>query len=168
MAYMLDSNVFIEAKNCHYGFDFCPAFWEWMIKSNVNGVVASIFEVAEEIAKKTDILSEWAIGPGEQIFQYPRDDLEPAITELAHWSSKKLYEPRAYRKFLNSTDYWLVAHSMAHRRTLVTHEVKSDSRKIIKIPDVCNYFDINCITPFEMLRAEQVKFVLEDSKPNFS
>lgn len=25
MAYLLDSNVFIHAKNLHYGFDFCPA-----------------------------------------------------------------------------------------------------------------------------------------------
>jgi hypothetical protein len=30
MAYLLDSNVFIQAKNLHYGFDFCPAFWDWI------------------------------------------------------------------------------------------------------------------------------------------
>ena len=27
MAYLLDANVFIQAKNLHYGLDFCPAFW---------------------------------------------------------------------------------------------------------------------------------------------
>ena len=27
MAYLLDSDVFIRAKNLHYGLDFCPAFW---------------------------------------------------------------------------------------------------------------------------------------------
>ena len=26
MAYLLDTNVFLQAKNLHYGFDFCPAF----------------------------------------------------------------------------------------------------------------------------------------------
>ena len=31
MAYLLDADVFIRAKNLHYGFDFCPAFWEWLI-----------------------------------------------------------------------------------------------------------------------------------------
>ena len=31
MAYLLDANVFIQAKNLHYGLDFCPAFWEWLI-----------------------------------------------------------------------------------------------------------------------------------------
>jgi len=27
MSYLLDSDVFIQAKNLHYGLDFCPAFW---------------------------------------------------------------------------------------------------------------------------------------------
>jgi len=27
MAYLLDANVFIQAKNLYYGLDFCPAFW---------------------------------------------------------------------------------------------------------------------------------------------
>jgi hypothetical protein len=31
MAYLLDANVFISAKNLHYGLDFCPAFWDWLI-----------------------------------------------------------------------------------------------------------------------------------------
>ena len=30
MAYLLDTNVLIEAKNRHYGFDFCPAFCDWI------------------------------------------------------------------------------------------------------------------------------------------
>lgn len=30
MAYLLDSDVFIQARNLHYGFDFCPAFWDWL------------------------------------------------------------------------------------------------------------------------------------------
>mgnify|MGYP006298525777 CR=1 FL=1 len=31
MAYLLDANVFIEAKNRYYGMDFCPAFWDWLL-----------------------------------------------------------------------------------------------------------------------------------------
>lgn len=30
MAYLLDANVFIQARNLQYGFDFCPAFWDWL------------------------------------------------------------------------------------------------------------------------------------------
>lgn len=34
MAYLLDADVFIRAKNLHYGFDFCPAFWESLVTEN--------------------------------------------------------------------------------------------------------------------------------------
>ena len=42
MAYLLDANVFIQAKNLHYGLDFCPAFWDWLIDRNEAGVVFSL------------------------------------------------------------------------------------------------------------------------------
>ena len=32
--YLLDANVFIQAKNLHYCFDFCPAYWDWLIQQN--------------------------------------------------------------------------------------------------------------------------------------
>ena len=35
--YLLDANVFIQAKNLHYGFDFCPAFWDWLVDRNTGG-----------------------------------------------------------------------------------------------------------------------------------
>lgn len=28
MAYLLDTNVFVNAKRDWYGFDFCPGFWD--------------------------------------------------------------------------------------------------------------------------------------------
>ena len=39
MACLLDANVFIEAGRRHYGFDFCPAFWQWLIRENAQGRV---------------------------------------------------------------------------------------------------------------------------------
>ena len=46
MAYLLDTNVLLQAKNLHYGFDFCPAFWDWLKKANTNGLVFSIEKVS--------------------------------------------------------------------------------------------------------------------------
>ncbi len=42
MAYLLDSDVFIRAKNLHYGLDFCPAFWEWLVAAGADGRAVSI------------------------------------------------------------------------------------------------------------------------------
>jgi hypothetical protein len=34
MLYLLDTNIFIQAKNLHYGMDFCPAFWDWLVEQH--------------------------------------------------------------------------------------------------------------------------------------
>jgi len=49
MPYLLDANVFIQAKNLHYGLDFCPAFWDWLIEANARGLVYSIEKVGDEL-----------------------------------------------------------------------------------------------------------------------
>ena len=49
MAYLLDANVLMQAKNLHYGLDFCPAFWDWLIASNAAERVFSIEKVCDEI-----------------------------------------------------------------------------------------------------------------------
>ena len=58
--YLLDANVFIQAKNLHYGFDFCPAFWEWIDEQNNAAKAFSVERVGDEILAGDDELSEWA------------------------------------------------------------------------------------------------------------
>ncbi|MGZ9144011.1 MAG: DUF4411 family protein, partial [Candidatus Binatia bacterium] len=65
MAYLLDANVFIQAKNLHYGLDFCPAFWE---ANNKGANVFSIEKVGDEIAAGGDDLSDWAGNCGDGFF----------------------------------------------------------------------------------------------------
>lgn len=68
MVYLLDSNVFIQAKNLHYGFDFCPGFWDWMVQSNSEGKVFSIEKVKEELFAGDDELTGWAKVQGDSFF----------------------------------------------------------------------------------------------------
>lgn len=58
MAYLLDADVFIKAKNLHYGFDFCPAFWDWLVAENARGNLFSIEKVGDELHGIADDLSE--------------------------------------------------------------------------------------------------------------
>jgi len=51
MAYLLDANVFISAKNLHYGMDFCPAFWEWLMTAKSLFLqIADYYLVAQALA----------------------------------------------------------------------------------------------------------------------
>ncbi len=57
MAYLLDANVFIQAKRLHYSFDFCPAFWDWLDRTDAEGRVFSIERVSIELDSGSDELS---------------------------------------------------------------------------------------------------------------
>jgi len=61
MSYLLDANVFMAANNLHYGLDFCPAFWEWLIRENTREKVFSIEKVGDEIEAGGDELADWAM-----------------------------------------------------------------------------------------------------------
>jgi hypothetical protein len=160
MAYLLDANVFIQAKNLHYGLDFCPAFWEWLIASNAAGVVFSIEKVGDEIEAGGDDLSAWARERGSAVFLRPDAAILPALGAVSAWANGQNYEPAAVSTFLQVADYYLVAHALAHGYTVVTHEIPSDSRKRIKIPNACIGVGLKFMTPYEMLRVERAKFVL--------
>lgn len=160
MAYLLDANVFIQAKNLHYGLDFCPAFWDWLIESNAAKRVFSIERVGDEIDAGGDELSAWAAQQGPGFFLRPAPAILPALGSVSRWATSHGYEPAAVSTFLQVADYYLVAHGLAHGHTLVTHEVVSASTRRIKIPNACIGLGIKCMTPFEMLRHERARFVL--------
>jgi hypothetical protein len=160
MAYLLDANVFIQAKNLHYGLDFCPAFWEWLIANNVGGHVFSIEKVGDEIAAGGDDLSNWAAQRGDGFFLKPDATLLPALGNVSAWANGQNYEPAAVNTFLQVADYYLVAHALAHGHTVVTHEIASASTKRIKIPTACIGLNIKFMTPYEMLRHERARFIL--------
>lgn len=161
MAYLLDANVLIQAKNLHYGFDFCHAFWDWLIDSNAAGKVFSIEKVGDEVLALANELSQWAGARGRDLFLQPDASVFPSLAAVSAWAARQSYEPAAVSTFLQVADYYLVAHAHAGKHTVVTHEIPSASVRKIKIPDACIGLRIKCVTPFEMLRRERARFVLE-------
>lgn len=160
MAYVLDTNVFISAKNLHYGFDFCPAFWEWIIHKNKVGEVFSIEKVGDELQALEDDLSEWAAARGPQLFVPPDSSVVPELARVSQWVQGQNYKPAATNLFLQGADLYLIAQALARRHVVVTHEKPANSRNIVKIPNVCIALGVKCMNPFEMLRTERARFAL--------
>ena len=155
MAYLLDADVFIGAKNLHYGLDFCPAFWDWLVDKNASGTVFSVEKVGDEVQTVADELSEWAEARGTGFFLRPDATTFPALGAVSAWATGQHYESSAVSTFLQVADYYLVAQAYAAGHIVVTHEVPSASTRRIKIPDACIGPGIKCMTPFEMLRRER-------------
>jgi len=160
MAYLLDADVFIRAKNLHYGFDFCPAFWDWLAAENAAGRLFSIEKVGDELHAISDDLSEWADAKGPEFFLRPEASVLPALAQVTEWVTGQTYTAVAKNEFLQIADYYLVAQAVAGKHIVVTHEIPSPSLHKIKIPNACIGLSIKCMTPFEMLRHERARFIL--------
>lgn len=160
MSYLLDSDVFIQAKNLHYGLDFCPAFWDWLIDANARNLVFSTEKVGDEIEAGADELATWVESRGDSFFLKPDAAILPALAQVSTWATGQNYEPAAVSTFLQVADFYLVAHALAHGNVVVTHEVAAASTKKIKIPNACIGVGVKCMSPFEMLRLERARFIL--------
>jgi len=162
MAYLLDTNVFISAKNLHYGFDFCPAFWEWLVQEHRNGTVFSVEKVGDEVQAGNDDLATWATQLGNDFFLTPDSSTLPALGIVADWvNNHTRYSLAAKNTFLQIADYYLISQALAGRHTVVTHERPENSIHIVKVPDVCLGLNLRYINPFDMLRKERARFVLD-------
>ena len=160
MAYLIDTDVLIRAKNLHYGFDLCPGFWDWLVAANGNGKVFSIEKVLDELRAGDDDLAEWATAHRE-LFIAPSEQTIAALTQATDWAMQQEFQPTAIDTFLQGADCFLVAEALAQGFDVVTHEIPSDSVRRVKIPNVCIGLGVKCLEPFQMLRLEKARFVLE-------
>jgi len=95
MAYLLDANVFIQAKNLHYGLDFCPGFWDWLLQKHASNELFSIEKVGDELTAGDDELSNWADERGTTFFLKPDAAILPALGTVSTWATNQQYDSAA-------------------------------------------------------------------------
>lgn len=108
MAYLVDSDVLIRAKNQHYGFDFAPGFWDWLEQANAAGVVHSIDAVYNELLRGNDDLAEWA--KANKDFFLPTTQVELAsIAAVNRWANNSPdFDAPAKAEFARAADSFLI------------------------------------------------------------
>lgn len=162
--YLVDSDVFITAKNLYYAFDLCPGFWKSVIRHHQKERVFSVDRVRGELlaGRKTEDLVQWVRGklPEEFFLEVDSDEVTDAYTEIMVWAQRHpRYFDYAKAKFATGADGWLVAYALVHGAIVVTNEQSApESRKEIKLPDVCDHFGVGRENVFSMLRALGARF----------
>jgi hypothetical protein len=162
VTYLLDSDVFIEAKKRYYGFDICPGFWAYLEREMTAGNVRSIEAVKAELLAKADELSTWATNHSD-FFDPPTAGFAASMAALSTWVTGPglTYSQAAIQQFLALADSQLVAHAHSEVFTLVSDEGSHPlSVARVMIPDACNALNVPCISTFELLRRENVSFRL--------
>jgi hypothetical protein len=158
--FLLDANVFIEAKNRYYGFDLAPGFWEWLDAAADAGAIGSVQAVGDELLRGSDELAQWARAhPGA--FHEPDAAVTAKLGELAVWANSQEFTAAAVSEFLSVADYQLIAHAAAHGDTVVTHEQpQAGAKKRVLIPNVCVAMGVDFCNTFTMLRSHSVQLDL--------
>lgn len=163
--YILDANIFIEAKHKYYAFDLCPGFWSSLLHHNSMGNLESIDHVKGELLEGKDDLAIWSKKVSGLFASTNIGFVLTAYRNIIQWAQKQTHFTNAAKsEFAGGADAWVIAYAKAHNATVVTHEVSDQkSRKRIKIPDVCKHFNVECTNPFKMLRELRVVFNWETS-----
>ncbi len=167
--YVLDSDVFIAAKNSYYAFAICPGFWDSLIHHQGVGNVCSIDKVRGELllGRKTEDLVMWVKNdlPPEFFIDTDEEAVADAYGQVMLWVQRNgQYYDFAKAKFATGADGWLVSHAMVNNVMVVTNEQPApDSKKEIKLPDVCAQFNVTYKNTFEMLTELAVRYEWRDS-----
>jgi len=162
--YLLDSDVFIAAKNSYYAFTICPGFWDSLIHHHENGNVCSIDRVRGELlaGRKTEDLVQWVKDqlPSEFFMDTDEEAVSNAYSQVMLWVQRNpQYLDQAKAKFATEADGWLVAYAMANNVFVVTNEhPRPQSRNRILLPDVCAQFKVICKDTFSMLKELAVRY----------
>lgn len=161
--YLIDSNIFIQAKNLYYGFDICPGFWEWMDRAASVCNVRSIVTVYAELADGNDELAEWIKDrKGDGRFLGVSDvATQTAFRNVAAAVQGAAYHDPAKAHFLGKADPWLVAKAMVVGATIVTLEkAATEAKRRVPLPNICDAFRVPYIDTFALLRNHTASFRL--------
>ena len=160
---MLDTNVFIEGHERSYRSSIVPGFWEWLKLACAADVACSITKVREEITSVSLVAAIEGF-PTTMFREFETEDIRNLIT-IDRWiRDSRQYLEEAKREFRDGADPRLVAYAKSRGLTVVTSEVRSpESRRRIKIPDVCDRFAVEVVDICDMLQSEGAKFVLDEA-----
>jgi hypothetical protein len=149
----MDANTFIESKNRFYAFDIAPGFWRLIEEQATAGVIKSSTVVYQElISNFNDELAQWVTSRKDTLFVAPDQSVQQSLSNIANHVQSTYRTPEA-RRFLRGADAWVIAHAHASGGIVVTQEVRAGTGSFkVKIPNVCDQFNVQSIDLFQMLR----------------
>jgi hypothetical protein len=140
--YVLDANIFIEAKQRYYAFDVCPGFWDALVWHHANGSIISVDRVKAELEVHQDELTNWACADALSLC-FVSTDVEAVVSaygDAVTWVMAQDFTDEAKAQFADQkeADAWVIAYAKANWATVVTHEKPvKDIKRRVPIPNVC-------------------------------
>jgi hypothetical protein len=157
--YVLDANTFIQPKRRFYPFDICPGYWKSLAWHQQAGRVVSIDRVYHELERGADELSVWArdVFTAANFKSTQSSEVARHFGDMLEWvRAQPHFLPQARQEFASAevADGWIAAFAKSNPEAVVVtlEEFNSERRRRVPLPNVCTAFDLEWITPFEMLK----------------
>lgn len=159
--FAIDSNILILCHRQVYPFEIAPGFWRQLIEKGDSRIIL-LDKVKEEISKNEDQLSEW-IKDNENAFiikEVDNPDIIRCYTKIiTSVKENEIYRETAKSEFASIADSWLCAYAMAYGDIIVSNEkLEPNSKKKVKIPNICQKFDIKYIGLLQFMKELDIRF----------
>ena len=155
--YVLDSGFFVNSRI--YYPEIFTSFWGKIDERIQAQTITSVMEVRKELENyggKQKYLLSW-IKYYKSIFTEPTSDEQQKL--------KSIFEISAFRQLVDSkkqmrgglcADPFVIAKAWATKSTVVTGELSAKGK--VKIPDVCEHFNILYKTPEQFMKLQKWRF----------
>ena len=172
MSYLIDANVFITPYQTYYAFDLVPKFWDFLSEQIKSENILLIDKVYDEIAvnkdkgKPSDDLQKWIERLASHKKSIKTAEIIDAYQEVINYlNDSDKYSDFAKREWfrLEHADPWLVAVARAGGYKIITFETKKGASpkgqglSAVRIPNVCEDLEIECLSLFDVLRELRFK-----------
>jgi Domain of unknown function (DUF4411) len=164
MRYWLDADVFIRAHKGSYPVGIAKTFWRWMDRMVADGVLVSPKRCFDEVIKgrkKDDALFVWINRhKGAGLCLRPVAEVDEIATRIGDYVFIEPRYPTHQRLlFAKGGDAWLIAAAKHDGGVVVSNEsAKFPDSKKVRIPDVCEVFEVRCITMEDLIREIPADF----------
>jgi len=148
--YVLDANVFINMQRYH-PHDVFVSLWSKMASLLDQGIVISCEEVFDELSVGDDFLLKWA-KQHKSAFIPSGFDVQYLVREILH----KYPSLVTGRRKANGADPFVIALAKLKNCTLVSDETRAGEGQPVKIPNVCEAYDVRLIRFVDLLREVKI------------
>ena len=161
--YIIDTNIFVDAHNRYYPMSCFPGFWEFLTYHFNQGTFVSSNFSFKEMKDYGDDLSKWIKMNKNFFIADDSPDVQMNFGKVSRYvSSHPIWESSNKANFLKAgvADGFVIAHAMSYDATVVSNEkLETDIKcKKVKIPNVCQHFNIRCINSDQFIKELQPVF----------
>ena len=156
VVYSLDNSALIAAYSERYPIENFPAFW-YKIEGLIIDDRLKMAEITFDEASKNKGIVEWYVqNQLKPNLRWPIDDtIQNKVKEIL-LPFPKLLDDRSGK---SGADPWVIALAMISQNCVVVTEEKATGKaRRPKIPDVCDYFNVECVQLVDLIKREHWRF----------